>query len=139
MKDEEISHLIKYRLEQAQVALDDAKFLLDGKRSPQSIVDRSFYAMFYGALALLQKIGKVPSKHAGVISLFDTEFALKGILSKEFSKDFHKAFELRQVSDYKVIEPFSPEKAEETWNKAVRFIEAVKKYLLESPTTRQKE
>lgn len=49
MKDEEISHLIKYRLQQAQVALDDAKFLLDGKRSPQGIVNRSFYAMFYAA------------------------------------------------------------------------------------------
>jgi len=47
MKGEEIFHLIQYRLEQAQVALDDAKFLIDGKRSPQSIVNRSFYAMFY--------------------------------------------------------------------------------------------
>lgn len=91
-------------MEQAQSALDDAKFLLEGNRSPQSIINRSFYAMFYAALALLQKIGKVPSKHAGVISLFDTEFALKGIFPKELSKDFHKAFELRQLSDYKVSE-----------------------------------
>jgi uncharacterized protein (UPF0332 family) len=30
--------------------------------------------MFYAALALLQKIGKVPSKDKGVISLFDAEF-----------------------------------------------------------------
>ena len=55
--------------------------------------------MFYAALALLQKVGKIPTKHTGVISLFDTEFALKGIIPKELSKDFHKAFELRQVSD----------------------------------------
>jgi len=34
-----------------------------------------------------------------VISLFDTEFALKGIIPKDLSKDFHKAFELRQVPD----------------------------------------
>ena len=132
MKEEEIFHLIQYRLEQAPVAIDDAKFLIDGKRSPQSIVNRSFYAMFYAALALLQKIGKVPSKHAGVISLFDTEFALKGFFPKELSKDFHKAFELRQISDYKVIEELSPEKAEDTWNKAVSFVQAVKKYLLQS-------
>jgi uncharacterized protein (UPF0332 family) len=102
MNGEKQSDLITYRREQAQSALDDAKFLLDGNRSPQSIINRSFYAMFYAALALLQKIGKVPSKHAGVISLFDTEFALKGIFPKELSKDFHKAFELRQLSDYKV-------------------------------------
>lgn len=129
MKDEEISSLIKYRLEQAQVALDDAKFLLEGKRSPQSIINRSFYAMFYAALALLQKIGKVPSKHTGVISLFDTEFALKGIFPKKLSRDFHKAFELRQVTDYKIIEPLSVKNAEETWNKAIHFVEAVKNYL----------
>ncbi len=67
MKNEEIAILIKYRLEQAQTALNDAKFLLDGNRSPQSIVNRAYYAMFYAALALLQKLEKVPSKHTGVI------------------------------------------------------------------------
>jgi len=131
VKNEEIASLIKYRLEQAQTALDDAKFLLDGNRSPQSIVNRAYYAMLYATLALLQKIGKVPSKHSGVISLFDTEFALKGIFPKELSKNFHKAFELRQVSDYRTFKTISKEKAEETLNNAVRFIEAVKKYLVE--------
>ena len=83
MKSEEIAALIKYRLEQAQTAIDDAKFLLDVNRSPQSIVNRAYYAMFYSALALLQKIGEVPSKHSGVISLFDTEFVIKKIFPKE--------------------------------------------------------
>ena len=55
---------------------------------------------------------------------------MKGAFPQELSKDFHKAFELRQVSDYKVIEPSSKEKAEETWNKSVAFVEAVKQYLL---------
>jgi len=132
MKDEDALGLITYRLEQARNALDDAKFLLDGNRSPQSIINRSYYAMFYAALALLQKIGKVPSKHAGVISLFDTEFALKGIFPKELSKDFHKAFELRQLSDYKVIEDSSLDKSEEVLNNAVRFVETVRNYLLNS-------
>ena len=51
MKDEEVSTLIKYRLEQAQTALEDAKFLLEGNRSPQSVLNRAYYAMFYAALA----------------------------------------------------------------------------------------
>ena len=79
MKPKEIETLIKYRLEQAQAALDDAKYLIDGKRSPQSIINRSYYAMFYAALALLQSISKAPSKHSGVISHFDTEFVMKGV------------------------------------------------------------
>jgi hypothetical protein len=37
VKDEEISELIKHRLEQAQVALDDAKFLLEGKTQYPSL------------------------------------------------------------------------------------------------------
>jgi uncharacterized protein len=129
MKEEEIKNLIKYRLEQAETALGDARFLLEGDRSPQGIVNRAYYAMFYAALALLQKIGMVPSKHTGVISLFDTEFALKGLFPKELSRSFHKAFELRQVSDYRTFKPISKENAQETLSKAAYFVDAVKEYL----------
>jgi uncharacterized protein (UPF0332 family) len=101
MNPEETETLVSYRLAQAQTALDDAKYLSEGQRSPQGIINRSCYAMFYAAIALLQEIGKIPSKHAGVISLFDTEFVKKGTFPKEPSKDFHRAFELRQVSDYR--------------------------------------
>ncbi len=66
-----------------------------------------------------------------MISLFDTEFALKGAFPKKLSKDFHKAFELRQVSDYKTGETIPKEKAEETLSNAVSFVEAVRKYLVE--------
>jgi uncharacterized protein (UPF0332 family) len=129
LKDEEIISLIKYRIEQAQTALYDADFLLNGERSPQSIVNRAYYAMFYAALALLQKEGKVPSKHTGVISLFDTEFVQKDIFPKELSKNFHKAFELRQVADYKTFTPISIEKAKETVSNANQFVKSVKGFL----------
>ena len=132
MKEEDISSLINYRLEQAQTALDDGRFLLEGKRSSQSIVNRAYYAMFYAALALLQKSNKVPSKHTGVISIFDTEFVLKGIFPKEFSKDFHKAFELRQSSDYKTFKPIAQEKASEILERASLFVDAIKRFLSES-------
>ena len=52
-------------------------------------------------------------------------------LPKELSKDFHKAFEIRQVSDYKTYTPISKEKAQETLNNAVRFVEEVKRYFAE--------
>jgi uncharacterized protein (UPF0332 family) len=133
VKPEEIDILIKYRLKQAQAALDDAKYLFDGNRSPQSIVNRSYYAMFYAALALLQKISKVPSKHSGVISLFDKEFVMKGIFTKDLSKDFHKAFELRQTIDYKIIKPITLDRAKEIWNKAVYFVQHIERYLLDMP------
>ena len=86
--------------------------------------------MFYAALALLQKISKAPSKHSGVISLFDKEFVMKGIFEKELSKDFHKAFELRQTFDYKVIKNIGLGKAQEIYQKEVIFVKEVDKYLL---------
>jgi uncharacterized protein (UPF0332 family) len=131
VKPKEIETLIKYRLEQAQSALDDAKYLIDGNRSPQSIINRSYYAMFYAALALLQNISKAPSKHSGVISLFDTEFVIKGVFPKDLSKDFHKAFELRQTVDYKVIRPITFDRATETWRKASDFVREIRSYLLD--------
>ena len=130
MKSEEIEILIKYRLEQAKEALDDATYLIEGNRSPRSIVNRSYYAMFYAALALLQKISKVPSKHSGVISLFDKEFVMKDIFGKDLSKDFHKAFEIRQSVDYKIIKPITSDRAKEIWNKAADFVQEIKSYLL---------
>jgi uncharacterized protein (UPF0332 family) len=131
VKPKEIETLVKYRLEQAQAALDDAKYLIDGKRSPQSIINRSYYAMFYAALALLQNISKAPSKHSGVISLFDTEFVMKGIFSNDLSKDFHKAFELRQSVDYRVIRPITSDRAKEIWSKASVFVREIRSYLLD--------
>jgi len=128
---EEILALVNYSLEQAQTAIEDGKFLLEGGRSPQSIVNRAYSAMFYAALALLQKVGKVPSKHAGVISLFDTEFVVRGIFPKELSRNFHKAFEIHQMFNYHVLEPATADKAKEILQKAVGFVEAVRKYLLE--------
>lgn len=129
MKSDDIKTLIQYRLDQAQTALDDAKFLFQGKRSSQSIVNRAYYAMFYASLALLQKIGKVPSKHTGVISLFDTEFVKKDIFPKELSKDFHKLFEMRQVSDYKTSDEITAEQAEDAIKKAGLFVESVINYI----------
>lgn len=132
MKQEDKNNIIGYRLEQAQIALDDAIYLNTGGRSPQSIVNRCYYSMFYAALALLQDIGKAPTKHSGIISLFDTEYVMKGIFPREMSKDLHKAFELRQSSDYKVRPIMSEEQVKEEIDKASRFVEAVKSYFQQS-------
>lgn len=122
--------LVKHRLEQAKAALDDARYLIDGNRSSNSIVNRAYYAMFYAALALLESApGKIPSKHSGVIGIFDMEFVSKGILPKKLSKDFHQAFELRQVSDYQISRFVSSEQAAEVWKNASEFVARVSEHL----------
>ncbi|MBM3313778.1 HEPN domain-containing protein, partial [candidate division WOR-3 bacterium] len=103
MKPEYVAELVKHRMEQARAALSDARFLLDGQRTPQAVINRSYYAMFYAALALLQTVGKTPSKHTGVIGIYDTEFMRKGVFPKESSIAFHDAFDARLVSDYQPV------------------------------------
>jgi len=85
MKAEHSEILIQHRLEQARNALNDARILLDHNGSSQSIVNRAYYGMFYSALALLQKLGSIPSRHTGAISTFDREFYHKGIFPKRLS------------------------------------------------------
>ncbi|NOY69312.1 MAG: HEPN domain-containing protein [Deltaproteobacteria bacterium] len=109
MKEDEIDVLVKYRLDQARESLSDAKFIFNGNRSPLGVINRSYYAVFYASLALLQKTGKVPRKHSGVISLFDHEFVKQGIFPKQFSKILHPLFTARQVSDYHAMEPLGME------------------------------
>jgi len=98
-----------------------------------SIINRSYYAMFYAVLALLQSIGRVAGKHTGAIGLFDAEFVLKGVFSRDLSRDLHRAFDLRQVSDYQPVRPVTPEEAREYVDKARRFVDEVEAYLKAHP------
>ena len=55
---------VQYRREQASESVESARLLFDhGKLRPA--VNRAYYAMFYGVLALAATTGRSPSKHAG--------------------------------------------------------------------------
>ncbi len=125
MNEEDVRALVNYRLEEAHEALKDADCLMAAGRSRQGIANRLYYAMFYAALALLQSAGKIPTKHAGVITLVDTEYVLKGKLPKSLSKAFHRAFEIRQTSDYHVMAEVSESTLRELRWEAEEFVSAV--------------
>lgn len=120
--------LIKYRLEQAQESLIAAKILLDqGLLRPSA--SRSYYAMFYAALALLVTSKSITSKHSGVLSAFDTNFILNGTLDRNLSKWIHEAHLLRIRSDYKDMFQISEEKTRTVLQNATVFVSEVVKYL----------
>jgi len=129
MKPDEIKVLRQYRMEQAQSALEDAEFLISHNRSGLSVVNRAYYAMFYAVLALLQDTSPLPSKHTGIIGLFDVMYIRTGLFDKQRSKDLHRAFDLRQASDYKTIEPITPEQAQEITDTARVLVEAIITFL----------
>jgi uncharacterized protein (UPF0332 family) len=50
--------LFQYRIGQAEETLSDAEKMLQENLSARSIVNRSYYSMFYGILALYIEGGK---------------------------------------------------------------------------------
>lgn len=107
-------NLVLYRMEQSKETLEAAKALANASLSPLSIVNRSYYAMFYAVLALLATINKGSSKHSGVISLFDIHFIKTNKLPREFGRVLHKTFNLRNKTDYSQLEPLGLEQALQT-------------------------
>ena len=85
IKDKQIQ-LAKYRLKQAEESIDEAIFLLSGKKSPRSIVNRAYYGMFYAVLALLIFESYASSKHSGVLSYFNKRFIKGGLFPEELGQ-----------------------------------------------------
>ncbi|NOH03940.1 MAG: HEPN domain-containing protein [Chloroflexi bacterium] len=121
--------LIRYRMERARQTLDTAQKMRDQNADTASIVNRSYYAMFYAALALLATTGEETSKHTGVMALFDRHFIRTGILPKEMSQFLHTAFDMRQAGDYEDKVEISKETAGQILEFAVTFVETVEKQI----------
>ena len=122
--------LVEYRLQTAQGKLHSAKILLDAGEYKDSI-GRSYYAMFSAIKAMLA-VDKVDfSKHAGVIAYFQKEYVKTGKFNKEYSKYISSAFQIRNNCDYADFFLVSRNDALEQYEKAEKFVDAVKKYLID--------
>jgi uncharacterized protein (UPF0332 family) len=126
----DIQVLVQGRMQQAKESLDDGFFLREANRSNRTIVNRTYYAAFYAALALLQTINFTPRKHSGVLSFFDKEFVRTGLFGKEHSKSFHRLFQLRQKDDYDLIDTVPDEEADEALQLSQSLIDAIENYLI---------
>ncbi len=123
--------LIQYRLERAHESLNDARLMLEQNGSPAGVINRAYYAMFYTTLALLITIDRGSSKHQGVIALFDENFIKQNILPKELGRILHRAFEMRQVGDYRDLMIITKEQAIDVFDSAIQFMKAVEEKLLQ--------
>jgi uncharacterized protein (UPF0332 family) len=123
--------LVAYRLREAEETLADARTILEAGGSTRTVINRSYYAMFYGVLALFIQEGTDirTSKHAGVIGLFDREFVHTGKFPVEYSRMLHRLFDARQESDYKEFIQYSPEEARKFFEMAETFLGGVREFL----------
>lgn len=127
--DEKRRELSQYRLKQAAESLEEAEFLMSGKMSPRSIINRAYYAMFYAVLALLVNEPYASSKHTGVLAYFNKNFVKSGLLPEALGRSLNKAFELRQRGDYREYIEMTHEQVAPFIGEARSFIAAVRAYL----------
>lgn len=125
---DDLRNLIAYRLGQAAETLEVAREL-SAAGHYRDAANRVYYAMFYGALALLASRGLGASKHSGVLSLFNRYFVKTGELPVEAGRHLQEAFELRQGSDYREFVHITREQVQETIAKAERFLQHTRRAL----------
>ena len=123
--------LTKYRLDTAAERLEVAAGLIVSGRYRISI-SNSYYAIFNAARALLAEEQVDFKKHSAVISYFRREYVKTGMFDVKFSAYIGNAFDARNDCDYEDFFIASRSQAEEQYQHAVEFVEAVKKYLEEA-------
>ena len=121
--------LARYRLKQAEESIDESAFLLQGNKSPRSVINRAYYGMFYALLALLIFESYASSKHSGVLGYFNRRFVKTGIFPEELGRIINKAFDLRQRGDYREYEELSYDQVRPFVDQSRSFVQAVKDYL----------
>ncbi|MCI0471718.1 MAG: HEPN domain-containing protein, partial [Candidatus Aminicenantes bacterium] len=117
-----------YRLQKAQDDLETAESNLIGNKLSQSI-NRSYYAMFHAARAMLA-LDKIDSKkHSGVISFFNRYYIKTGKIEREYSKILSEAFDIRNDSDYDDFYFASKEDAQNQLENAKRFLKRIREFI----------
>lgn len=120
--------IFEYRMRQTDETLAEAVRMLETGFSPRSIVNRSYYTMFYAVLALFinQNTPHKTSKHSGVIGIFNKEFIHTGKLDARFAKMLYDLFDERMELDYRDFAEVSEEDASNAVSAAQEFILAIK-------------
>lgn len=121
--------LIKYKIERSLDALNSAERNFK-ENDLFTAVQRTYYASYYSAEALLLVKGLSFSSHKSSIGSFNKEFVHTGLVDKKYSSILKELFETRQTGDYGNFVGFQREEVENNLNMAKEFIEAINKLTL---------
>jgi uncharacterized protein (UPF0332 family) len=124
----ETQDLISLRLQQAEESLAEARLLVErGMRL--GAMDRIYFAMFYGACALLATREFGPSRDGGVAAKFQREFVKTGLLPPEVGDRFRRATQWHQEADLGAHAPPGPERLQALLADAEVFLTTTKLFL----------
>jgi uncharacterized protein (UPF0332 family)/predicted nucleotidyltransferase len=101
-----------------------------------SSINRSYYAAFYAANALLATLGLQRSKHSAVKAVLHQRFIKPGLIEAEYGDWYDKLFERRMKSDYEIMQVYERTDAQLALDAARSFVAQVERFL-ESPPAEQ--
>lgn len=99
LKDDDKAAIVKYRIERAFTALDEAREVAQLKRWTL-VANRLYYSIFYMATALLLNNGIASKSHSGAMHLFGEQFVKSGKIEKADAQLYTRLFQMRQSGDY---------------------------------------
>ena len=117
-----------YRLEKAKTDLRSARSSLENGFYETS-ANRSYYAIFHAARAVLVADGQSFSKHSGVIAFFNRDYIKSGILERKLGRILRDAFEIRTDCDYEDFFVISKGEVERQVENAEYFVGRIEAYL----------
>ena len=94
--------LAKYRLEKAMNCIKSAQINAANELYSDS-ANRSYYAIFHTARAVMALDGVDRKKHSGVLSYFQEHYIKTKIFDKKYSRVLQDACNVRQESDYEEV------------------------------------
>jgi uncharacterized protein (UPF0332 family) len=95
-------------------------------------ISRTYYAMFYVALAFLEGEGMSFKSYKGVLTAFGRDIAQTGKVPVEFGRMLRDAERLRNASDYNLDQTVSAEQAQEQISRAERFLELASRLIIQA-------
>ena len=128
MHDENCINLAKYRIDTARETLNVAKECLENKHYKDSI-NRSYYASFYAARAILALECIDFKRHKDVIAYFNKNYVATGIFEKDIGRKLARLQQKREQSVYDDFFIASKEEAQKQYNNAENIISAIIEYL----------
>lgn len=124
--------LVQHHLVRSKESFQEARILADAGHW-NTCVSRLYYACFYAASSLLERNSFSSSKHSGIRSLFNNQFARTGVVSKEISAIYNDLFDRRQESDYGPFFVFEETDVKPWFDDVKEFIRIIEELVNQKP------
>ena len=128
MLDENVKELSEIHISAAQQILKYIPTYIE-VGDYNGAISRSYYAAFHALKSLEILDGFDSKKHSGVIAHFRQHYVKTGLFNKELSVIIGRLQEARGFSDYDVAMRFELIDAEEAFENAKTFVDAIELFL----------